>query len=255
MRKLWNKRIGGSILLAGIFFLGGGLPASAGQYILADRQSVSNPELDAMRGGFITNNGFQFSMGIIKAVLVDGVLKTISSLNIPNMANLNGSFKNAPAVELPKTNAPGAVSGNTASVPTSVPATAPVSVPVSSPATAPAPVTTSVPEITSAATPPPATVNNTPQAQTGTQQAEAIPAVQNTGNPVLIQQGSQMPAPQSSGSTIVGNAGNATLIQNNANQKVIQNMTVLNLTTNSVSMFRQMNISANLRQQFINMLH
>jgi hypothetical protein len=89
MKKSCRNRIVGAALLAGIFFLAGGMPASAGQYVLADRQTVTNPELDAMRGGYVTDSGFQFSLGITKAVLVDGVLQTLSSLNIPDIKDVN----------------------------------------------------------------------------------------------------------------------------------------------------------------------
>jgi hypothetical protein len=175
MRKLCRIRIVGAALLAGIFSLGGGLPASAGQYVLADRQTVTNPELDAMRGGYITDSGFQLSLGIVKAVIVDGALQTVSSLSIPNLANRG--------------------------------------------------------------------------------HADTVTIVQNYASQILSQQGNQMPVSQAGGSTNVENIGNLTLIQNSANQKGIQIGTVVNMTTNSLSMFRQLNSMSNIRQQFINMLH
>ncbi len=171
MRKLCRIRIVGTALLAGIFSLAGVLSASAGQYVLADRQTVTNPELDAMRGGYVTDSGFQLSMGIVKAVIVDGVLQTVSSLSIPNLANRG--------------------------------------------------------------------------------HADTVTIVQNYGSQILSQQGNQMPG----GSTNVQNIGNLTLIQNSENQKGIQIGTVVNMTTNSLSMFRQLNSMSNIRQQFINMLH
>ncbi|HET6421650.1 MAG TPA: hypothetical protein VFG19_15955 [Geobacteraceae bacterium] len=221
MRKLWKKRIGAAALLAGIFSQCGGLTASAGQYVFADRHHVTDPELDAMRGGFVTDSGLQFTLGITKAVIIDGVLQTISSLNIPNLANLNGTLKNLPFA---------AQTGSTASTPATGSATVTVpSVPVS--------------------------VGATGSARNGGQQADAITITQNSGSQMVVQQGNQVTVPQLSGSTSVQYTGGGTLIQNSANQKVIQNMTIVNMTTNSATIFRQLNITANIRQQFINMMH
>jgi hypothetical protein len=161
-------------LLAGIFFLAGVLPASAGQYVLADRQTVTNPELDAMRGGYVTDSGFQISLGITKAVFVDGVLQTLSSLNIPDLANRR--------------------------------------------------------------------------------HADTVTIVQNSGSQILGQQGNQVSDPQAGGLTILTNNG-LTVIQNSLNQQVIQHKTIVDVTTNSVSVVRQMNTTSHIRQQFINMLH
>jgi hypothetical protein len=179
MIKIYNKWIGIAILLSGIFIQGGGLPAFAGQYVLADRQAAAISDLDAMRGGFVTDVGLQFTLGITKAVLIDGVLQTISTLNIPNVASItnNGTAKN-----------PASASGN-----------------------------------------------NTP---TSTTFNAAFP--QDIGN----------------ASTVVMNFGNyGTLVQNTANNKLIQNMTIVNLTTNSASILRQVNFMSNVNQQLINMLH
>lgn len=174
MRKSCIKAISCAALLVAIFVHSEGLSASANQYALADCQTVSNLELDAMRGGFVTASGLQFSMGITKAVLVGGVLQTFSELNIPNMAK-----------------------------PTSV----------------------------------------------------SSAFVRNSDVSMLIQQGSQRVISHANGSTLVQNTGNGTLVQNSANQKVIQNITTLNMTTNSASMFRNLNIMTNIKHQFIDMLH
>jgi hypothetical protein len=229
MKKLRKKRIVGAVLLAGLIFLGAGLPASASQYALTDRQTVSNQELDTMRGGFVTDSGFQFSLGIIKAVVIDGVLQTVGSMNIPNMANLKGTSIIAPSTELTDKPVTAPTSGSSATIPTTTPTTVP---------------TTASP-----------TISAPTQAQNAAQQPSSVTVVQNAGEQMLVQQGNQILDPHAGGSTIVQNTGNGTLIQNSANQKVIQNMTVLNMTTNSLSMLRQMNISANIRQQFVNALH
>ena len=179
MKKIYNKWIGIAFLLSGIFIQGGGLPAFAGQYVFTERQAAAISDLDAMRGGFVTDGGLQFSLGITKAVLIDGVLQTISTLNIPNVASItnNGTTKNSSSA-----------SGN------NVPASTTFNV--------------------------------------------AFP--QGVGN----------------ASTVVMNFGNyGTLIQNTANNKLIQNMTIVNLTTNSASILRQVNFMSNVNQQLVNMLH
>lgn len=234
MRKLRKKSIDAAALLATfVVFLGSGTPASAERIALKNRQTVSNSELDKMRGGFVTETGFQFSLGIIKAVVIDGVLQTVGSLNIPNMANLKDTFNNVPSVGMTDKPAPTPTSGVSASSPASAPASTASSTP-----------TTGSP-VMSAPT----------QAQNTGQQAGTVTVVQNAGEQILVQQGNQVLDPQAGGSTVAQNTGNGTLIQNSANQKVIQNMTVMNMTTNSLSMLKQMNISANIRQQFINALH
>jgi hypothetical protein len=170
MRRLCKKAICSTALLLGMLYQGGGLPASAGQYVFADRHAASNRVLDDMCGGFVTDGGLQFSLGITKAVLVDGVLEAISTLNIPN--------------------------------------------------------------ITSAG-------NSKLAAQQNTNQLNAVSSVvQNPGT--------------SNAYTLVQNMGNGALIQNSANGKYIQDMSIVNMTTNSASIFRQMNIMSDMNQQLIN---
>jgi hypothetical protein len=81
MRKLLRKQVSAVILSMGIVF-GGSYPTLAGQYELAGYHVVANCELDAMRGGFTTDGGLQVSFGITSAVLVNGVLQAINSLDI-----------------------------------------------------------------------------------------------------------------------------------------------------------------------------
>ena len=225
MRKFYNKGIGIAALMAGIFIQGGGLSASASPYVLADRQAVTSSELDAMRGGFVTDNGLQFSLGITNAVLVGGVLQSLNSLNIPDISSiLNSTLKNiAPAPA-----AVGSTSGSPASVPAAVGSTS------GSPA---------------------AGVGNNPQTSP---QNGSVVTVQNSGT-TGIPAVQQVVVPQASASTVVLNSNNlgnnVTLIQNSANNARIQNINTVNLITNSASIFRQLNFMPNVQQQLINMLH
>lgn len=173
MRKFYNKGIGIAALMAGIFIQGGGLSASASPYVLAERQAVTSSELDAMRGGFVTDGGLQLSLGITSAVLVGGVLETISSLNIPNLPNLSSIVNSA---------------------------------------------------LKNITTPALSSVSSTSALASGSN----IPSLQNDSNYV---------------------------IQNSTPQQLIQHETIVNLTTNSASIFRQLNFMTNVQQQFINMLH
>jgi hypothetical protein len=168
MRKLLSKRVSVVALSLGIVF-GGSYPALAAQYELANYQVVTNYELDTMRGGFVTDGGLQISVGIIKAILVDGLLQTINTLNIPKMTKADGTY---------------------VSLPTSI---------------------------------------NTDPMQIGSQQSD--------------------------GATLVHNLGNAIVVQNSLNRQVIQNKTVLNATSNSMSMFREVNLVSRINQQMVNMLH
>lgn len=167
MRKLLRKQVSVVVLSLGIVF-GGSYPTFAAQYELADCLVVTNYELDTMRGGFVTDGGLQISVGIIKAILVDGVLQTINTLNFPKLTKADGAY---------------------ASLPTAV-----------------------------------------------------------NMDPV------QISSQQSDGATLVHNLGNAYVVQNSLNKQVIQNKTILNATTNSVSMFREVNLVSRINQQMINML-
>jgi hypothetical protein len=81
MRKLLIKRASVVVLSMGIVF-GGSYPTLAAQNELAGYHVVANCELDTMRGGFVTDGGLQVSFGITSAVLVNGVLQAINSLDI-----------------------------------------------------------------------------------------------------------------------------------------------------------------------------
>ena len=49
---------------------------------------VPNARLDAVRGGFDLGGGLEASLGIERAIYVDGNLVTFTSVNIPNLANV-----------------------------------------------------------------------------------------------------------------------------------------------------------------------
>jgi len=206
MKRLWNKRLASAVSLTAIFVLGGNLTAFADQYIFANRQTVTIPELDAMRGGFVTNGGLQISLGIIKAVLVDGVLQTVNSLNISNITNVNNSLKNV----------------TTGSLQVSIPSEA--------------------------------AEGQVSKVETGNAPNNDSTIAQSSGTQMPVQQ-ENVTNQQSGGTTLVQNLGNLTLIQNSLDQKVIQNITIVNTTVNSLSMLRQLNMTSNIKQQFINMLH
>lgn len=160
-----------------------------------------------MRGGFVTNGGLQISLGIIKAVLVDGVLQTVNSLNISNITNVNNSLKNVTTGSLQVNNIPSEPAAGQAS-----------------------------------------------NVETGIAPNNDSTIAQSSGTQLPVQQ-ENVTNQQSGGTTLVQNLGNLTLIQNSLDQKVIQNITIVNTTVNSLSMLRQLNMTSNIKQQFINMLH
>jgi hypothetical protein len=49
---------------------------------------VPNERLDAVRGGFDLGGGLEASLGIVRAIYIDGNLVTYTSVNIPNLANV-----------------------------------------------------------------------------------------------------------------------------------------------------------------------
>ena len=65
-------------------------PVAATAYLFDSSDAVSSAHLDTMRGGFITGNGLKISLGIEKAVMIGGVLQTLNTLNIPDLADPNG---------------------------------------------------------------------------------------------------------------------------------------------------------------------
>jgi len=235
IRKFFHKRMVSGAILVGVVLLSGIRPASAGSYALAGHKAVANAELDTMRGGFVTDSGLQISLGIIKAVVVDGVMQVLNQLNIPNMTNLSKLYNNIQS------------SSSTT-----------VSSAVSRPQALTIPATSSEPTqaVIAEHTPPVALVNLPSQVQNGDKKTDTVSISQNFVNQSTSQQGNQGGQLPQAALTVVQQIGNMTLIQNNANQKVIQNFTVLNLTSNSATMFRQFNTMLNIRQPFFtSMLH
>jgi hypothetical protein len=87
MKKMLGKQLKRVAMVAG-FLMVCSHPASANLCEFDGANVVANQDLDTMRGGFISNNGLQISLGIVKAVSIDGVLQAISTLNIANMPQL-----------------------------------------------------------------------------------------------------------------------------------------------------------------------
>jgi len=66
--------------------------AHAGGFITAGLgMAVSNSRLDSMRGGFETDAGLQISFGIQRAIYVNGSLVTSTSVNIPDIGQMNAT--------------------------------------------------------------------------------------------------------------------------------------------------------------------
>ncbi len=84
MRNLLSRRMKTVALFIGIVLVCSH-PASANPCEFDGARVVANQELDTMRGGFITTSGLKVSIGIIKAVVIDNVLQTVSKLNIPQL--------------------------------------------------------------------------------------------------------------------------------------------------------------------------
>ncbi|AWI81687.1 hypothetical protein CEW87_21415 [Parazoarcus communis] len=57
---------------------------------LAEAPAVAESELDALRGGFETPSGLRVSFGIERAVYVNGVLSSVTSVNLADLGNMNG---------------------------------------------------------------------------------------------------------------------------------------------------------------------
>jgi hypothetical protein len=93
MRNLLKKRMKRVALFIGIV-LACSHPAAANLCEFDGEKVVANQELDTMRGGFITTSGLEISISIIKAVVVDGALQTVSQLNM----QLGSASKNSQPV-------------------------------------------------------------------------------------------------------------------------------------------------------------
>ncbi|MGA7104009.1 MAG: hypothetical protein WBX49_01570 [Candidatus Deferrimicrobiaceae bacterium] len=81
MKTLWVKILCISLTM-GIALLAN-RPAHAGGF--EDLQSwevAGDQEISEARGGYVTEGGLQFSIGIEKTILVDGILQAANSLNV-----------------------------------------------------------------------------------------------------------------------------------------------------------------------------
>lgn len=85
-------------LIGGLLLLGLASPA-ASLPLTADEQLAlaSDAELDEIRGGFVTESGFQISFGIEKGTFVNGLLQASTALRIPqfDLASLRGGAVDA----------------------------------------------------------------------------------------------------------------------------------------------------------------
>src|SRR3569832_2766295 len=54
-------------------------------------QAVPDPELEELRGGFLTSDGLEIRFGLEQIVLVDGTLVICSSLNLSSLSQSNSA--------------------------------------------------------------------------------------------------------------------------------------------------------------------
>jgi hypothetical protein len=130
-------------------------------------QAVSNQRLDQMRGGFDLGSGIVASLGIDRAVYINGNLVSSTSINIPDIGHIDSA------------------------------------------------------------------------------QATALAAVMNSAN--IVQNG---PGNSVDPSTL-SQARGATIIQNTLNNQQIQALTTLNVSTNSLNLFRAMGLQESLQSALI----
>jgi hypothetical protein len=205
--------------------------ASAG-YVVPEARAATNAELEDMRGGFIADGGLRVSLGIVRAVFVDGILQAVSSFNLKDALGIRTTVetatKTSPLVAFsspsPDRGASAKVQGETPPSNSSQAALAVSREPAAAAASSGVRIT-----------------------------GEAAPAAHVTASGSSKAAADTLVPVSTDAATQVKNIGNLTLVQNSADQKVIQNFTVVNATTNSLSVIRQVNMMMNIRQQFINM--
>jgi hypothetical protein len=135
--------------------------------VIKNWQAVSNQRLEQMRGGFDLGSGIVASLGIDRAVYVNGSLITSTSVNIPDIRHINSA------------------------------------------------------------------------------QATALAAVMNSVNLVQIGPGNSVDP------STLSQARGATIIQNTLNNQQIQALTTLNVSTNSLNLFRAMGLQDSLQSALI----
>jgi hypothetical protein len=77
------------------------LPSLAGSDELATARIANNQELNDIRGGYVTDLGLQIAIGIERAVYINGVLDTASTINF---SNINGAGSQQAASSAPLSN-------------------------------------------------------------------------------------------------------------------------------------------------------
>lgn len=178
---------------------------------------VSMARLDAVRGGFDLGDGLQASLGIQRAVYVDGNLVTYINVTIPDIAHITTQQ----AVSLAE--ALGTVdvqvgSGNTFNSSSSTQASV-------------AAVTQSVLN---------STVNHAVSAASPAAQTDAATVVQNTlKNPLVTS--AVIPA------SAAAQANAATVIQNTVDNQVIRSLTTLNVSINALNALRNQGLQQSLQ--------
>ena len=156
-----------SIASQAAFAADGVRPDSVRPDSIRDWQAVSDQRLEQMRGGFDLGGGIVASLGIDRAVYVNGSLVTNTSINIPDISHINSA------------------------------------------------------------------------------QATALAAVMNSVNLVQIGPGNSVDP------STLSQARGATIIQNTLNNQQIQALTTLNVSTNSLNLFRAMGLQDSLQSALI----
>lgn len=246
--------LGASAIAAAITFAVAALePAGTGATDLwSNRKSISDDQLDAMRGGFEAANGLQLSFGIERAVFINGELVAVTRLVLSNLPNLlNGGVASAQTVANAFTivqNGPGnSVVTDNGSTSTATAQSQPASVAAStSPVAGPTPSTSAA----ASATPVVASTPSTSAAASATPvgaptSSAAASAVANRAASTGVQ------SVQLNGQTLL--LPNATAIvtgvQNSLNNQIIQTRTSIDATMNSLSFLRSGAFADSLRQQ------
>ncbi len=187
-----------------------------------DWVAVDSTVLDEMRGGFDIGPGLKVSFGIERIVNLNGVLQTMTRIEVPDAVKLTQSQQALAPAPAPAGTA-SAVATNAAAVAAQAVETAAAAADTTAARTA-----TAAPAATPAAT----------------SNATAAPVATNLGNgtAALIQNGagnsfSPVALPQTAG---------ATFIQNSVNNQTIQSLTIINAATNSLELLKGANLQSTL---------
>jgi hypothetical protein len=81
----------GLLLIVGLLLIASGQAARAespaGPAAMDAWQPLGNPELDTLRGGFVTSDGLKISFGLERVVQIDGALESKTVLNVTDLAS------------------------------------------------------------------------------------------------------------------------------------------------------------------------